>query len=359
MSNCIAQPDPEFIRQRRLLFIPPLFALSLSFTVGILTAQLTHFSFLAAATGTFLIWLLGHFLAGRVSFVPWSVLIFFLIGMLYGANEHVLVRHHLGLSGPTGPLVLEGVVESVPEAVTKGKKETVSFVLKSDNFFKNGRVHKATGRVQVFLYNPGRTIRLGERLRLKGVLEIPKEKRNPHVFDYGEYLADNGIYRIFRGIGRFSVLRQFEDSHSRPFFALHEFRISLRHRLKKLFRSPYYELASALLLGFRKEISQDLRDRFIKTGTAHLLAISGLHISAIGGLFYFLLTLCSLRRAVNLLLTAVFISIYAVLAGANIPVLRATVMGIVMLLGLLLGQERNTKSAFFFAMVLTSSRDTQ
>ncbi|MBI4367787.1 MAG: ComEC/Rec2 family competence protein [Candidatus Omnitrophica bacterium] len=312
---------------------------------------------MAAAAATFLIWITGHFLTGRVSFIPWSVLIFFLLGMLYGANERVFARHDLGLSGPTGPLVLEGVVESVPEAVTKGKKETVSFVLKSDNFFKNGRVYETTGWVQVFLYNPGRTIRFGDRLRLKGVLEVPKEKRNPHVFDYADYLAKNGIYHVFRGIGRFSILKQLKDDKNQPLLAFNEFRVFLRDRLKKLLPSPYHELASALLLGFRKEISQDLRDRFVKTGTAHLLAISGLHVSAIGGLLYFLLTLLGIPRTANLSLTAVFISIYAVLAGANIPVLRATIMGTVMLLGLLLGQERNAKSAFFFALVLILAQD--
>ncbi len=349
MSNSYTSPDQVCVLNRRLISIPPLFFLSVAFSIGIWLAHLVLFPFLLVALITIFLVFISTLFVRRNLFIPLSILTFFAIGILFGANDRALYRHHIALTAPPGPLVLEGFVISVPETSIKGKKETISFILASKSFFQKGRSNQVEGKVQTFLHNPGRTIHFGDRLRLRGTLEVPRENRNPHSFDYGNYLAQHGVIRIFRGIGRFSVLNQSEGQGNWFLLLANRLRIYLKGRLEKLFPSPHYEVASALLFGFRKNIAQDIQDAFIKTGTAHLIAISGLNISLVGGLFYFLLSLFCIPRSINLVLSIVFISIYTVLAGANIPVLRAWIMGVVILLGFLLGQERNLKSALFFS----------
>gem|GEM_PF-6408009 len=80
-----------------------------------------------------------------------------------------------------------------------------------------------------------------------------------------------------------------------------------------------------------------------------MLAISGQNISLVATLFYILLGLFRVPRTANFLGTFIFIIFYTALAGANIPVLRAGIMGCMVLIGMLLGQERNLKSALFFS----------
>ncbi|MBI4373152.1 MAG: DNA internalization-related competence protein ComEC/Rec2 [Candidatus Omnitrophica bacterium] len=285
-------------------------------------------------------------------FTPMSVLVFFILGILFGINDQTIPEHHISHVGFDGPLSLEGRVAATPEITMKGKKTTVSFVLEAHNLFRNGSYYETEGKVQVFLHNPQVSIHFGDRVRLRGRLETPQKNRNPHSFDYAQYLARNGIAKIFRGIGRFSVSRQTEE-RSNPFIsAANRSRIFLKERLAGLFPNPYHELASALILGFRKNIPLEIKDAFIKTGTAHLLAISGVHVSLVAGLFYFLIGFFRVPRAITLLLTICFIMFYTALAGANTPILRAGIMGIAVFLGFLLGEERNIKSAFFFAFFI-------
>lgn len=288
----------------------------------------------------------------RVWFVPASIGLFFVFGLLYGSNDRALASNHIFLSAPEGRISLEGKVITVPETVKKGKKETVSFVLESKNFYRSGTVYRTQGKIQVFLHNPKREIHYGDDLRLKGSLEAPKPVNNPYVFDYGSYLAHQGIFRIFRGIGQFSVAKQKVQGKDDLILKINRLRSRLQARISKLYPSPYSELATALILGFRKNIPDEIKEAFIKTGTAHLLAISGLNISLVVTLFYWAVSLFHMPRRIHFLVTILFILIYTALAGANIPVLRAGIMGCMVFIGFLLSQERNLKSAFFFSFFL-------
>ncbi len=351
MLSSSISPDNS-VSVRRLISTPPIFYLSIVFSIGIWQTTVILFPFFSIALFTSFVLLASLVYHKNRLFIPLSLLLFFAIGILFGTNNRAISDRDITLNTSEGNMILEGLVVTVPEMTVKGKKETVSFVLDAYDFFRKGRSHKIEGKVQVFLHNPGRNIHFGDQLRLKGVLEIPKESRNPYAFDYAAYLARNGIMEVFRGIGRFSVVHQTEGKGNKLFLHLNRFRAFLETRIEQLFPSPYHELASALILGFRKNIPRDIQDAFIKTGTAHLVAISGLNISLVGGLFYFLMSFLRLPRILNLGLTVVFIAFYTILAGASAPVLRAGIMGIVVLLGFLLGQERDLRSALFFSYFL-------
>ena len=347
LSNPVSSSHPE----RNIFSIPPLFFLSLFFALGIWSASLISFSFVVIALIAFLVLCVFALANKNVFFVPLGVFMFFVLGILFGLNDRTPSSRDIALSAPAGPLTLEGKVVSVPEIDVKGRKQTVSFIVSSRNFYKKPNRHSvpATGKVQVFLHNPGHEIYFGDELRLRGILEIPPVSRNPHSFDYARYLARNGIKRTFRGIGKYSVLRRQKGNGNFLLLQLNCLRVHLKMRLEALFPAPYAELASALVLGFRKNIPREIQDAFIQTGTAHLIAISGLNISLVAGLFYVLNQIFGIRRGVNLFLSAVFVVLYTILAGASFPVLRAGIMGIMVLLGFLMGQERNLKSALFFA----------
>ena len=342
----------KLIGRRRVISLPPLFYLSLVFACGIWASFLFTGSFfslfmMALAGLCFLI-----FLSARVWFIPVSIGVFFVLGLLYGSNARFWAPNHIFLSAPEGRISLEGTVRSVPEIVKRGKKETASFVLESKNFYRLGTLYPTRGKVQVFLHNSGTEIHYGDDLRLKGSLETPKKVSNPHVFDYASYLSHQGIFRIFRGIGKFSISRQRIGNKDSFLVKVNQLRTHLQFRISQLYPSPYSELAAALILGFRKNIPNEINEVFIKTGTAHLIAISGLNISLVVTLFYWVVSFLHLPRRINFLMTILFIIIYTALAGANVPVLRAGIMGCMVFIGFLFNQERNLKSAFFFSFFL-------
>lgn len=341
----------KLIGRRRVIALPPLVYLSIAFAFGIWMSFRFTIPFSSLFMTTLICLGLLIFWSARVWFIPASIVFFLVLGFLYGSNDRALVHHHIFLSAPEGRISLEGTVVSVPEIVKRGRKETVSFVLSSHNFYRAGTLYPTTGKVQVFLHNPNHKVNYGDYLRLRGSLEAPKKVSNPYVFDYGSYLSHQGIFRIFRGIGKFSVANQ-KIPKPGLFCKINELRSNLQFRLSRLFPSPYSELAAALILGFRKNIPDEIKEVFIKTGTAHLLAISGLNISLVVALFYFVMSFLRMPRNINFVVMILFILVYTALAGANIPVMRAGIMGCMVFIGFLLSQERNLKSAFFFSFFL-------
>jgi competence protein ComEC len=113
---------------------------------------------------------------------------------------------------------------------------------------------------------------------------------------------------------------------------------------------PQGSLAQAILLGLRGNIPDSLSEAFSRTGTTHLLAISGLHMSIIIAI---LLSLCTLvfgrQRSVYIWLTLALMWLYALLAGMHPPIIRAAIMGSLFLVAVYLGRQGSTIIALVFA----------
>jgi competence protein ComEC len=118
----------------------------------------------------------------------------------------------------------------------------------------------------------------------------------------------------------------------------------------------------ALLLGQRRMIPRDNYEKFAQTGVAHLLAISGLHLGIIVGLFFGgwfillrrfpVLTNAGLAPVLALLLTIPPVTGYALLSGGSIPTLRALIMFLSLAAALALARGRDLPSALALAALV-------
>ncbi len=334
---------------RALISDEPLFYLAIAFACGIWLSYFFRPSFGYAAYVAVCLLLASASAVGKRYFIFLSAALFLALGVLFESNARMLPKNSLARVAPEGFLTLEGKVLTVPEMTRRGRKETISLVLEADSFRQRGERHNVRGRVQVFLYNPKHSIRFGDRLKLRGKLQVPISRRNPHALDYKNYLAQQGIFNVFHGFGASSVFTLPGRGSNLFLIGLNRLRVFLKDRLSQLLPFPENALGSALILGFRKDIPRTILDDFSRSGTAHLLSISGLHIALIGQLIYFLGRLVRIPRGWNLALTACLISLYTVLAGSGAPVLRSAIMGSMILIGLLTGGGRHLKSAFFFS----------
>jgi len=108
----------------------------------------------------------------------------------------------------------------------------------------------------------------------------------------------------------------------------------------------------AILLGNRSSLSEKDQIAFEKTGSAHLLAISGLHVTQILGLFYSLLPLIPVRRRIRpLFLLPLFLLLFF-FTGGSVSVFRACVMGSFPLFGTLFSRRSDSLTALVFAACL-------
>ncbi len=113
---------------------------------------------------------------------------------------------------------------------------------------------------------------------------------------------------------------------------------------------PQGALARAILLGIRDGISDSLMESFSHTGTAHLLAISGLHLSIIIGMCMSMgAAIFGRRYSIHILLTFLILWLYVIFAGMRPPIVRGAIMGSMYLSAQYLGRQRSGTTALCFA----------
>jgi len=156
------------------------------------------------------------------------------------------------------------------------------------------------------------------------------------------------------------LLRQNSASPIR--LKLESFRFYLKQIIYKNAASPQREIIEAMTIGNQKAIPTDVRDNFNKTGTSHILSINGLHIGIIAAsafFFVFLILKSSeymmLRfNTIKIATAAAFfmVLISAFIAGMEIPVLRSTLMALILLIALIVGRQKDLYNTLAIAALI-------
>jgi competence protein ComEC len=186
--------------------------------------------------------------------------------------------------------------------------------------------------------------RYGDVLKITGKLETPEPFDN---FDYKSYLARQGIYSVIYYPG-VELLGQGEGL--KPLQWIYSLRERLSTSLARALPEPQGSLAQGILLGLRSNIPDSLNQAFSRTGTAHILAISGLNISIVIAILLSLgILVFGRQRSIYIWLALGVIWLYTLLAGMNPPVIRAAIMGSLFLIAEYLGRQGSAIIALAFA----------
>ncbi len=108
----------------------------------------------------------------------------------------------------------------------------------------------------------------------------------------------------------------------------------------------------AMVLGDRSDLSEDLNNDFRDTGLFHIIAISGQHMTILSSLLFALLNPFPISRRAKIFLALLFIAFYGVLTGLGPSVFRSVVMAFVLMLGMVLGRERDMLSSISLSLVV-------
>lgn len=211
------------------------------------------------------------------------------------------------------------------------------------------RVH---GKVQAVSYQPPVVPEIGDAVTAFGTLERPRPALNPGSFDQRRYLAKKNVFAVLRGGGMRSI-RIEAGARRYPFRrALARIRKAMAGRIERLFRPEASAFFKALILGSRSGIGAPWQDVFMKTGTSHLLAISGLNIALVAGSLYLVLLLLGLPQKGAAGIAFLSAVAYVLVSGLGLPVQRAGYMTGGVFVSLLFERERNSLNLFFMAFFL-------
>ncbi|MCH8346773.1 MAG: ComEC family competence protein, partial [Chloroflexi bacterium] len=336
-----------------------LLSLAAAWVAGIVVASLLQIPPVAVGLFTLAAVLLLAFLATeRRTLLPGIVLLVLVAGMwrigLGGPDAgSELARYH-----GRAQVLVEGTVTGDPERAGSSTQLRLSV----DTLTREGERLAVSGLVLVTL-RPTPEIaalrdlphfRYGDRIELSGVLEAPPRLAD---FDYPAYLARQGIDTVMS----FPDVRLLAEGVGNPFY---QWLYGVRHRmadsLGRVMREPQAAMGKALLLGLRDDLPDEQVDSFRRTGTSHILAISGLHVGILLGLTLATGVLVFGRRHhLYLLMPAVAVWLYALISGMSPSVTRAAIMGSVYLAALLVGRPRSVLPALGFAAALMVAVDPE
>lgn len=247
---------------------------------------------------------------------------------------------------------LEGL-EGNTAAVTG---RVVSIVKKDDEYFKlqlsdvsiisdNGaRSYKKKILVNVYSDIADYRTVLWDRLYITGEVSIPKERSNPGTFDYRRYLKSIGIRCIITAENIENVKK------AGGIAALLK---SAKCRTADIFESALGDdsaVVMGLLFGETSGIDEDIIETFRRGGTAHVLAVSGLHL---GLLYSFLCRFKRKKRSIPADIAIVLaLSAYTALAGFTASVVRACLMIFIHIAGNHLNRRYDLISSTCVSMII-------
>lgn len=196
----------------------------------------------------------------------------------------------------------------------------------------------------------------GQTFNVKGILKDPPISTNENAFDYQIYLRRNHISWIL-----WADKLELVDEGFTPNIlqAIKIIRLHGIHHIETYFSEETVPLAIALIFGSSDFISADLMDDYRELGIIHLLAISGLHISIIVAIIYFLLLRVGVTREKSLMILLFCLPVYSILAGASPSVIRSVLMTMLIIVGKRWGEFFSIKtvdaiSITFLLYVFTS-----
>ncbi|MCP4253464.1 MAG: DNA internalization-related competence protein ComEC/Rec2 [Candidatus Scalindua sp.] len=168
----------------------------------------------------------------------------------------------------------------------------------------------------------------GDKIELIGNLSVPSTSRNPGQFDYKYYLKrQHPRVEATASVVSLNNIKILSKDNGNSFYAfVYGLKRKLNTVIEKNVKEESVPLVRSILLGDREKVSKNLMDGFLKTGTIHFLAISGLHVGILVLSLHYLLRLFRLNTRYLAMVIILIVFFYAAITGMKPPILRAGIM---------------------------------
>ena len=189
-----------------------------------------------------------------------------------------------------------------------------------------------------------RSFTYGERLRFPSKISLPRNYRNPGAFDYQGYLAENGIVGL--GSTKFESVEVLPGfAGSRPELWRSQIHRSIIDKVHALWPPHQAALMDAMVIGEDAFINRPIRADFQRSGTYHVLVVSGMNVSILALVTFWFLRRLRVSELVAGVIAVSLMVAYALLTTLGAPVWRATLMLALYLGARLLYREKSMLNA--------------
>ena len=189
-----------------------------------------------------------------------------------------------------------------------------------------------------------RLFRYGERLRFSTKLNPPRNYRNPGAFDYQGYLAEDGVAVLAStDSAQVEVLPGFAGSRGELWRT--RIRRSILEKTRAIWPERQAALMDAMVIGEEAFLNRHTRMDFQRSGTYHVLVVSGMNVTILALFLFYALRRLRLNDLLAAAVTVALVACYALITDVGPPVWRATLMLAVYLGARLLYREKSMLNA--------------
>ncbi len=220
-----------------------------------------------------------------------------------------------------------GTISEIPQ----DKNKSIKVIVEINNIFNGNVWQSSEGKAILYLEKnkKSQNINVSDRIIFSPDFNEIKNKNNPNEFDYKSYL-------MFHFISQQAFLKSnnWQKIDDNTNFSFSIFSQKIRKKLLSVYKrlnikNDEYAVLSALTLGYKDKLSEEVKAWYSKSGAMHILAVSGLHV----GIIYlilnsilFFMNRCKACIILKILLIILLLFTYAFITGLSASVLRASLM---------------------------------
>lgn len=203
-----------------------------------------------------------------------------------------------------------------------------------------------------------REIKIGDTIKLEGKLKLPNIAQNPSQFDYARYLQLKKTFSLLYVNENWKIQNRADDFLGKLIRKLNDTRNNIIEIHGQNIKSPMLEVLGGIIFGDDAVNPDDsIRENFINSGILHILSASGMNVTLILGIWFFLTKSLRFNYKFSIISGIFLILFYTCMTGFGPPIIRAAIMLTLILIGKLIDKATSTISLLFivaFLMLLTN-----
>ena len=189
----------------------------------------------------------------------------------------------------------------------------------------------------------------GRKISCTGSFEAFDGELNPGQFDANAYYKNEG----YTGILDAKDIRIVKEEESfSPDIYLHRLNLAISEKYKKILGDKNAGSLSAMVLGDKTSLDEEIKELYQENSISHLLSISGLHISLLGGAVFLFLRRLKVSFSFPLITSSIILIIYGAFTGFSVSTSRAIVMMSVLFISFVIGKSYDLPSGLALAALI-------
>ena len=189
----------------------------------------------------------------------------------------------------------------------------------------------------------------GRKISCTGSFEAFDGELNPGQFDAEAYYKNEG----YTGILDAKDIRLVKEEESfSPDIYLHRLNLAISDKYKKILGDKNAGSLSAMVLGDKRGLDEEIKELYQENSISHLLSISGLHISLLGGAVFLFLRRLKVSFRFPLITSSIILIIYGAFTGFSVSTSRAIVMMSVLFISFVIGKSYDLPSGLALAALI-------